>query len=67
MLVQDSNLVTQSWITDWAIIVISSLVGAGAIVEALALGQSIRIIVFLALVAAGILVQARLLPQGKEK
>jgi hypothetical protein len=54
-------------IMDWAIIVISSLVGAGAIVGALALGQSIRIIVFLALVAAGILVQARLLPQSKEK
>jgi hypothetical protein len=54
-------------IMDWAIIVISSLVGAGAIVDVLALGQGTRIIVFLALVAAGILVQARLLPQGKER
>ena len=54
-------------IMDWAIIVLSSLVGAGAIVGALAPGQSIRVIVFLALVAAGIFVQARLLPQSKEK
>jgi Domain of unknown function (DUF4203) len=54
-------------IMDWAIIVISSLVGAGAMVEALALGQSIRIIVFMVLVVAGILVQARLLPQSKRK
>jgi hypothetical protein len=54
-------------IMDWAIIVISSLVGAGAVVEALALGKSISIMVFLALATAGILVQARLLPQSKEK
>jgi hypothetical protein len=54
-------------ITDWAIIVISSLVGAGAVVEALAVGRSVGIIVFLVLVTAGILVQARLLPQSKEK
>jgi MFS family permease len=54
-------------IMDWAIIVISSLVGAGAVVEGLALGQPIGIIVFLALGTAGILVQARLLPQPKEK
>jgi hypothetical protein len=50
---------------DWAIIVISSLVGAGAIVEALPLEQGVRIIVFMALVAAGILVQERLLPRSK--
>ena len=59
--------VVATLIMDWAIIVISSLVGAGAIVEALAQGQSISIIVFLALVAAGVLVQARLLRQYKEK
>jgi hypothetical protein len=52
-------------IMDWAIIVISSLVGAGAIVEALPLGQGARIIVFMALVTAGILVQERLLPRSK--
>jgi hypothetical protein len=52
-------------IMDWAIIVISSLVGAGAIVEALPLEQGVRIIVFMALVAAGILVQERLLPRSK--
>jgi Domain of unknown function (DUF4203) len=53
-------------IMDWAIIVISSLVGAGAVVQALALEQRISIIVFLVLATAGILVQARLLPQSKE-
>jgi hypothetical protein len=52
-------------IMDWAIIVISSLVGAGAIVEALPLEQGVRIIVFMALVAAGILVQERLRPQSR--
>jgi hypothetical protein len=52
-------------IMDGAIIVISSLVGAGAIVETLPLGQGVRIIVFMALVAAGILVQERLRPQSR--
>jgi MFS family permease len=54
-------------IMDWAIIVISSLVGAGAVVEALALGQGTSIFAFLVLAAAGILVQARLQPKPKEK
>jgi hypothetical protein len=54
-------------IMDWAIIVISSLVGAGAVVEASALGQRVGIIVFVVLATAGILVQARLLPRSKEK
>jgi hypothetical protein len=53
-------------ITDWAIIVISSLVGAGAVVQALVLGKPISIMVFLVLATAGILVQARLLPQPKK-
>jgi hypothetical protein len=57
--------VIASLIMDWAIIVISSLVGAGAIVEALPLGQGVRIIVFIALVAVGILVQERILPRAK--
>ena len=54
-------------IMDWAIIVMSSLVGAGAIVESLALGQAVEVIVFIALAAAGILVQERMLPQSKER
>jgi predicted neutral ceramidase superfamily lipid hydrolase len=52
-------------IMDRAIIVISSLVGAGVVVEALPLGQGVRILIFMALVAAGILVQERLLPRSK--
>jgi hypothetical protein len=53
-------------IMDWAIIVISSFVGAGAVVHALVLGQRISIIVFLVLATLGILVQARLLPHSEE-
>ena len=46
-------------IMDWAIIVLSCLVGAGAIVDSLALGQTSRLIFFLVLVIAGALVQTR--------
>jgi MFS family permease len=54
-------------IMNWAIILISSLVGAGAVVDALALEQPMNIIVFLVLATVGIVVQAKLLPQPKEK
>ena len=54
-------------IMDWAIIVLSCLVGAGAIVEALGLRQIISVIVFLVLVITGALVQSRLFPQSKER
>ncbi len=47
-------------ITDWAIIVLSCLVGAGAIVHALDLGQTVGPLVFIALVVAGAFLQARL-------
>jgi len=46
-------------VMDWAIIVLSCLVGAGAIVEALDLGQMTTMIIFLVLVIAGVCVQAR--------
>jgi len=54
-------------IMDWAIILLSSLVGAGAIVDGLGLGQTISIIVFLALVITGAFVQAKLFLPSKEK
>lgn len=48
-------------IMDRAIILLSSLVGAGAVVEGLALGLRESWIVFVLLVIAGVLVQARLM------
>jgi hypothetical protein len=54
-------------IMDWAIILLSCLVGAGAIVEALGLGQSISIIVFLALVLIGAFAQSKFLAQPKDR
>jgi hypothetical protein len=51
---------------DWAIIVLSCLVGAGAIVSRLGLRDANSAIVFLVLVIIGILVQAKLLEQSKE-
>jgi hypothetical protein len=48
-------------IMDGAIIVLSCLVGAGAIVEALDLGLTATMIIFLVLVIVGMCVQARLM------
>ncbi|HZD41282.1 MAG TPA: DUF4203 domain-containing protein [Terriglobales bacterium] len=53
--------VIASLIMDWAIIVLSSLVGAGAILQAIQLGQPASVIVFILLVAAGILVQRKIM------
>jgi hypothetical protein len=50
-------------VMDWAIILLSCLVGAGAIVEVLGLGQNISIIVFLALVLIGAFAQSKFLPK----
>lgn len=52
---------------DWAIIVLSSLVGAGAIVAQLAVGRMIGAIVFIALVIVGISVQVRLMARSRER
>ena len=52
-------------IMDWVIIVLSCLVGAGAIVEASGLGQEMRIMVFLLLVIIGASIQIRLLPHSR--
>jgi hypothetical protein len=53
-------------IMDWAIIVLSSLVGAGAIVRALELRPTVGLIVFVALATAGCLVQAKFLERPAE-
>ena len=52
---------------NWAIIVFSSFVGAGAIVTQLPLDQKVSAIVFVVLVIIGIVVQARLLSRSESK
>ena len=52
-------------IMDWAIIVLSSLVGAGAIVEALHFTLPLSAIVFVALVVGGALLQGRLMNRDR--
>jgi hypothetical protein len=52
-------------IMDAAIIVLASLVGAGAIVQAINVNQSARSLLFLGLVAVGILVQFKLMARSK--
>ena len=51
---------------NWALIVFTSFVGAGAIVTQIPLGQSTLAIIFVVLVVTGIIVQTRLMPQAKE-
>jgi hypothetical protein len=53
-------------IMDWAIIVLSCLVGSGAVVAALDLGQTMQSLVFVALLIGGTFVQARLMTPTKE-
>jgi uncharacterized membrane protein YccC len=51
---------------NWAIIIFSSLVGAGAILTQLPLGPRALALVFVALVIIGIMVQTRFMPRLKE-
>jgi len=46
---------------DWALIVLSSLVGAGLIIEAIQLREPVEVALFVVLVAVGIVVQAGLM------
>src|SRR5512140_887552 len=50
---------------DWALIALSSLIGAAFIVQAVPAATHVNYIVFAALVVAGVLVQARLLDREK--
>jgi hypothetical protein len=52
---------------DWAIIVLSSLVGAGLIVPQLTSRLAKGAIVFVVLVVIGILIQAGLMEKSKEE
>lgn len=53
--------VIASLIMDWAIIVLSCLVGAGAILQTLRLGQTASLVIFAVLVATGIVIQRKLM------
>jgi hypothetical protein len=52
---------------DWAIIVLSSLVGAGAIVDAAGMGQPTGVLVFMGLTVVGIVIQARLMTRPRHR
>ena len=54
-------------VVDQTIILLSCLVGAGAIVEALGMGKMVSIIVFVVLVATGAWVQARVMNRSAPK
>ncbi|MEW6520406.1 MAG: DUF4203 domain-containing protein [Thermodesulfobacteriota bacterium] len=49
-----------AWILDPALIILSSLIGAGAIVKALGAGQLLSAVIFVLLVSIGIFTQTRL-------
>jgi hypothetical protein len=52
-------------IMDWALIVLSCLVGAGAIIGAVGLGQATGALAFVVLTIAGIIVQGKLMARSK--
>ena len=52
---------------DWAIIVLSCLVGAGTIVAQLQLSPKVSAIAFAVLVIIGIVIQAKLMEQSRER
>ena len=58
--------IVSAFLVDWAIIVLSCLVGAEAIVAQLKLSEAKSAIVFVVLVIIGIFVQARLWKRSKE-
>jgi hypothetical protein len=59
------GLVLMIVIFDWALIVLSSLVGAGLIVEAIQLREPVEVALFIILVIVGIVVQARLMQRDQ--
>jgi hypothetical protein len=57
--------VIASLIMDWAIIVLSCLVGAGAILQALQLGQTASLVIFAVLLTTGIVIQRKLMVRSQ--
>jgi len=60
-----AGAVVAALVTDWAIIVLSCLVGAALVVPFLGLGDAANLIVYVGLVALGIIVQAQFLGRGR--
>jgi hypothetical protein len=58
------GVVLATWIMDWAIIALSCLVGAAAVVQGLDLGQAVGTTVFALLVIAGVFLQARVMTRS---
>jgi len=54
-------------IMDWAIIFLTSLAGAGAIVDAAGMGQTTGVLVFVVLTVVGTVVQARLMARPRNR
>jgi hypothetical protein len=54
------------WFMDWAIIMLSSFVGAGMIIDVLALGQMPGFIVLVVLVIAGVLIQRSYMKESRK-
>jgi len=59
--------VIATMVMDAAIIVLSSLVGSGAIVQALDLQQPVRSLLFVGLAVVGIVIQFRMMAQPKQQ
>jgi hypothetical protein len=53
-------------IMDWVIIVLSCLVGAGAVVVSLGLGQTMSLLIFLVLALSGTFLQARIMVRSRK-
>jgi hypothetical protein len=53
-------------IMDWVIIVLSCLVGAGAVVVSLGLGQRVSLLIFLVLAVAGAVFQAKVMARSRK-
>jgi hypothetical protein len=52
-------------IMDWVIIVLSCLVGSGAVVVSLELGQTVSLLIFLVLAVAGTFLQTRVMERSR--
>jgi hypothetical protein len=52
-------------IMDWVIIVLSCLVGSGAVVVSLGLGQTVSLLIFLVLAVAGTFLQTRVMERSR--
>jgi MFS family permease len=52
---------------NWALIILSSLVGASLIVEVIQTNPTLNVIIFVVLFIIGFVIQARMIPEGEHK